>query len=177
VYNRYMSKCYKCKLEKHPDDFGNDKSKPSGKTSICKPCHSEKARLYRDKYKAAPRLVASKVCPSCNLELSSSEFHKGSATSTGLATYCKKCISPMQVASRYKLSVKAYSEMISSGCDSCGSFEKLCIDHDHSCCSQVYTCGKCIRGVLCNECNSAEGFLKTSDKAAKLLQYMIKNGL
>lgn len=33
------------------------------------------------------------------------------------------------------------------------------IDHDHLCCSESWSCGKCIRGVLCSNCNTAIGLL------------------
>ena len=39
------------------------------------------------------------------------------------------------------------------------------IDHDHDCCPGVsapgmVSCGKCVRGLLCNVCNNAIGFLE-----------------
>lgn len=30
---------------------------------------------------------------------------------------------------------------------------KLVVDHDHSCCPGRETCGKCIRGLICDTCN------------------------
>lgn len=54
-------------------------------------------------------------------------------------------------------------------CASCGVHEntldrKLCVDHNHK-------TGR-IRALLCNACNTAEGQLKTSDKARALADYM-----
>jgi hypothetical protein len=37
---------------------------------------------------------------------------------------------------------------------------RLCVDHDHSCCPGGVTCGKCIRGLLCNHCNRLLGMAR-----------------
>lgn len=34
------------------------------------------------------------------------------------------------------------------------------IDHDHDCCPGKQSCGRCVRGILCHECNIVEGSLK-----------------
>jgi hypothetical protein len=33
------------------------------------------------------------------------------------------------------------------------------LDHDHSCCQSGTSCGKCLRGLLCLNCNAAIGYL------------------
>lgn len=35
------------------------------------------------------------------------------------------------------------------------------IDHDHSCCSGKFSCGKCVRGLLCIACNVMAGYLES----------------
>ena len=39
---------------------------------------------------------------------------------------------------------------------------RLCVDHDHSCCPGPRSCGKCVRGLLCNACNSMLGLTRDS---------------
>lgn len=47
------------------------------------------------------------------------------------------------------------------------------VDHDHSCCPGQKSCGKCVRGVLCNGCNAALGHAEDSpDRLRQLIQYL-----
>jgi hypothetical protein len=41
-----------------------------------------------------------------------------------------------------------------------------CIDHDHRHCPGNFSCGECIRGILCKSCNTLLGFAK--DDVARL---------
>lgn len=55
-------------------------------------------------------------------------------------------------------------EVQGGGCAICGTKDPVGrgwhIDHDHSCCPGVKTCGRCVRGVLCMNCNFAIGHMK-----------------
>lgn len=42
-------------------------------------------------------------------------------------------------------------------CQSCGRNRPLAVDHDRACCDTMDTCGKCIRGFICQPCNLALG--------------------
>lgn len=62
-------------------------------------------------------------------------------------------------------------------CDGCGVFGSLQRDHDHSCCDTVNinSCGVCIRGYLCANCNKTLAFAKDDPiRLIKLVEYIEK---
>jgi hypothetical protein len=47
------------------------------------------------------------------------------------------------------------------------------IDHDHNCCPEETTCGKCIRGLLCRDCNLLIGHAKDDlDTLKRAVEYL-----
>jgi Autographiviridae endonuclease VII len=75
-----------------------------------------------------------------------------------------------QLKAAFNITLAEYNELLNSqggGCAICGRQEcktgrNLAVDHDHSCCPETgrgkrKSCGKCIRGLLCADCNLALG--------------------
>lgn len=65
---------------------------------------------------------------------------------------------------KYKLTLEQFNEMKKDGCQICGKNQEraMQVDHDHACCTgEGATCGKCVRGVVCNSCNQAIGKYET----------------
>lgn len=77
---------------------------------------------------------------------------------------------------RHGLTTGEYIKMLDKYdglCYACKEEEAVCIDHDHNCCPGNWSCGKCIRGVLCMHCNWALGHIKDRiDRAEKLIEYL-----
>lgn len=57
-------------------------------------------------------------------------------------------------------------------CGACGSRDQLKVDHDHAHCPSQRGCVDCVRGYLCHGCNTAEGLLRTAERARLLADYM-----
>lgn len=90
---------------------------------------------------------------------------------------CNQCC---ELRHKYKLS---YSELMAwillqGGCAGCGKLEEtdgsiLSVDHDHTCCPGLVTCGLCMRGVLCRDCNTSLGRLKDNVQTLRnLIEYL-----
>lgn len=46
---------------------------------------------------------------------------------------------------------------------------RLVVDHDHACCPGERSCGNCIRGLICFQCNAAAGMLQNDSSIARAL--------
>jgi hypothetical protein len=81
---------------------------------------------------------------------------------------------------RFGLTPDDYSKMLESQngvcaiCENeCNTGRNLAIDHDRSCCSGRRSCGKCIRGLLCGNCNNGLGRFKDDiNLLNKAIQYL-----
>lgn len=136
------------------------------------------------------------ICVDCEQEKRDEDFYLNKKTQKYF-NYCKTCSGVRhskwrdknrehhreynrmrQITVKYGLTPQQYSTMKEKGCEICGSFEGLAVDHDHSCCSGLQTCGKCVRGLLCRRHNWAAGNLNdSSDEARKLAVYLDKTRL
>ena len=57
-------------------------------------------------------------------------------------------------------------------CPTVPNGRRLQVDHDHSCCpckTTRYTCGECVRGLLCIDCNARLGYLEELLKEATMV--------
>jgi hypothetical protein len=72
---------------------------------------------------------------------------------------------------QYDILLKKYD----GKCWVCKESNASIIDHDHRCCHGTYSCGVCIRGVLCSNCNTGIGLFKDSVKRLKeAIEYLDK---
>jgi Recombination endonuclease VII len=69
--------------------------------------------------------------------------------------------------SRFSLTLEGFLQMRDEQggvCAICGGVnangKALSVDHDHDCCEGDRSCGSCIRGLLCSNCNFATGLMK-----------------
>lgn len=85
------------------------------------------------------------------------------------------CGTHAYTARKYKLSKDQMISLFYSVCAICKRPERqnrnLSVDHDHECCPEEMTCGDCVRGFLCSNCNRGLGlfgdvadFLKSAER-------------
>jgi len=175
-YKNNKKQCTNCGVYKNTSNFhkyskAQDKLKP-----WCKSCVREYDQIEDDPKRAMPRKKQGALihCRRCERYLDKSHFWSRN-------TYCKECtpiIGHIQNLKKYGLTRDQYVDLEKSQnnvCKICGESEtkrkRLSVDHDHSCCSGISSCGKCIRGLLCSRCNMVLGQVN-DDK--NLLEKMIK---
>lgn len=82
------------------------------------------------------------------------------------------------IQKKYKLTKQLYLDMLRGQGGVCAICKNppnrnwLSVDHDHSCCPDIKTCGNCIRGLLCGSCNSFLG--RVSEDLSSATSYLEK---
>jgi hypothetical protein len=141
-----MKTCNKCNEEKELMLFAKGKKYKDGRRNVCKKCHTAYVISY---YNSNPDKKAAK---------------------NKMNTFYR----PAYL--RHNLTKEEYEELFNlhnGKCHSCKERDGKCIDHDHSCCGGSFSCGKCVRGLLCSQCNTALGSLGDSKEKIKgLLEYI-----
>ncbi len=86
---------------------------------------------------------------------------------------------------RYRITTQKFDAMLEAAgnrCQVCGvEFSKrsdIHVDHDHSCCPGDFTCGKCVRGLVCKSCNFMLGFANDNPQRLRQgLAYLKRYGI
>lgn len=123
------------------------------------------------------------LCATCKVDKSETEFYrhyyvKQDGTRSFMVN-CKSCLQQRHLdwyhevpnrrqqetrkytLRKYGLSVEDFDRMEKEQdgkCAICGNPEpdgrRLSVDHNHNCCPGKESCGKCVRGLLCFQCNA-----------------------
>jgi hypothetical protein len=128
----------------------------------------QKALVCRTCTDAHPDL---RWCVGCTAWLDDSLFNRTGSDGKFWTVRCTPC----KTAHAHGTTVAKILEIQGSKqreCASCGATTQLKVDHDHGCCPAAQSCGRCVRGYLCHDCNTAEGLLRTPERAIALAQYM-----
>lgn len=137
--------CRQCKEDLDISLFVKDRSSPSGIKRVCKTCHSEARRKY-----------------------TSGNLDKVQKINRAWVAANPEKIQRYRL-NKYNISLELYLSMLETQGGKCavclnsfGKSKALCprVDHDHSCCEGQKSCGKCIRGLLCDSCNVLLGRIR-----------------
>lgn len=108
-----------------------------------------------------------RLCTTCGEHKDVDAFHRQTRSKDGLQVACKLCRRERVVKCKYRVS---YGELLAAQdgrCGMCGAEQcnsghaNFAVDHDHKCCPGDFSCGRCVRGLLCLACNSALAMIES----------------
>lgn len=96
------------------------------------------------------------------------------------AYIAKDVIKDRKLRYKFNITLEQFNELLNKQNGKCALCDeaftrRICVDHDHACCSGHGSCGKCIRGLLCSCCNLGLGYFKDDPKKlSKAIEYVTK---
>lgn len=127
-----------------------------------------------------------KQCARCERWRPVSDYTPG-RNPDGLQSWCSPCAADYMALGRYGLTRSDILAMVAQqgGCAMCGELEPRNagfrngwhVDHDHACCPSDKTCGRCIRAILCADCNKLIGLARDSvERLRRAIDYLERHG-
>ena len=146
-----MKMCSRCGETKTLSEYFINTKRKDGVQTYCKPCHLEYGRERYSNPKAYTRR-----------QMNRDEYAKRRKAS-GRKWYLK---------SMYNLTEEQYEELHKTNNGLCWICNEktnyhLHVDHNHKCCLKEKSCGKCVRGLLCYNCNTLLGNAKDNASILK----------
>jgi len=133
----------------------------------CKTCRRERAKRRRAGGPGRGSFNANKThCPKGHpYDEENTLLWKSRTSRNGLKRACATCLDVHNYENRFHkfgLTSEQVLDMLvtQGGCCAICRIDlpgKFYIDHDHACCSHSGSCGKCVRGILCSNCNTGLG--------------------
>jgi hypothetical protein len=122
-------------------------------------------------------------CRLCGKSVSLKARDAGGRLLRSDTVWCRECgrESPDAIRfKRYGVTPEQYAAAMAIGCEICHRTDvALHIDHDHECCParKFRTCGECVRGFLCGNCNRALGLVRDDPTIlASAISYLNRQG-
>lgn len=122
-----------------------------------------------------------KRCCDCKQWLPVENFGSQPRSGDGLRARCRACTRIWRLNDAYGITpgqVDALFDGQGRSCLICDTKDaKWVIDHDHACCpGERRTCGQCIRGILCDPCNTGLGrFSDSIETLQAAIRYLEKS--
>ena len=165
---RACSKCSSMHPRSHYRHIRSDRKRGYSLRTKCRLCISATGREIYERLKAANLLPDKMVCNSCKEERYRNEFYADKTTSSGVYSVCKSCDLKRHYFHDHSQSNPTQEDFQryckATCCECCEQpfvnvrrgKRKKCQDHDHD--------TNVLRGIICSECNLAEGVLKHGTK-------------
>ena len=136
--------------------------------------------------------MQNKTCSECEENKPVELFYRATKNKDGFSLRCKICHDEKfrpskeqtfeyRLSHRYGLSLEKYQELLSlqgNRCATCARApERFYVDHDHACCAGTKSCGGCVRGLLCFNCNTALGQVRDDPRVLlAMVDYLVGAG-
>ena len=125
-----------------------------------------------------------KRCTRCKTWLALDSFSPVTRNPDGLSNACIRCRHHRLIAKRYGITVDDYERLLDAQGDQCAicggtnaSGRLLAVDHNRRCCDHHESCGRCVRGLLCSNCNTALGLMSDDlMTVARIESYLTQGG-